>query len=301
MLTYIADNLENTHSWIADQSTVEFCEENIYLNSDASPITGMVSFEDTPHLEEVLNDRDRDEVWQQLLNFSTQTGKTFVMQCAWVKAMVTDPTRMQWTIKNKDDIKNYLDEKITPFMKGVKGLSDKVQMHNEDVKKKGRAETINIAGGGVAFTGTTEADKRSRSVKYLFCDEIALYEKGAFVELIGRTKSFERYYRKVLAVSSRHHKNDEMDANFKTCNTIKEWSTWCSSCNSYFYAGSKHFKYLKKEDYIKDNNITADEFDFQEYKREMLNSSIHIECPSCKHKITNEEKDKNILNKKYKS
>ena len=299
ILRYVGRRLPKLHNWDKDIATVSWCEQNVYMHSDSSPLTGMVRFDDTPYLEDILNDFDRPEVWKQILNFSTQTGKTFAMQCAWAKSMCTDPTRMQWSIKNDNDLEDYLEEKMLPFMRGVKSLQDKLVTLAEDRKKKTRAKSVNVYGGGTTFTGTTAAQRRSKSVKYIFCDEIALYGKGHFLELEGRTKSYERHFRKVMAVSSRKHDGDEMDSAYSTCETKKEWQTWCSSCDEHFYAGSKHFKFLTVSEYLRSQDMDEAEFNLQKYTR-MAIKNVYLECPHCGHKISNTEKDKNIYDRKYK-
>lgn len=217
------------------------------------------------------------------------THNTFSMQCVWAKAMDTDPSRMQWSIKNKDDVGEYLTEKMQPFLRGVRTLGDKIIMLTEEKKKKQKAASIEIPGGGTVFTGTTAAERRSRSVKYYFGDEVALYGKGHLVELIGRTKFFERFHRKVMCVSSRKHEKDEMDDAYSTADCQLEWQTYCSGCGEYFYAGSEHLKFLP---------APQGEFSLDEYRREAI-KDVYIECPHCQYQIYNEEKDKNIWDRKY--
>lgn len=299
ILRYVGRRLPKLHTWDKDVATVEWCEKNVYMHSDSSPLTGMIRFDDTPHIEEVLNDSDRPEVWKQLLNWSTQTGKTLSLQCAWAKSMCTDPTRMQWSIKNNNDIEDYLDEKILPFVRGVKPLQEKLVTLAEDRKKKTRAKSMNVYGGGTTFTGTTAAERRSKSVKYLFCDEIALYGKGHFLELEGRTKAYERHFRKIMAVSSRKYDGDEMDTNYSTCEAKKEWQTWCSSCDQHFYAESKHFKFMTVPEYLRKEGLTEEEFNLQRYTR-LAVQNVYVECPHCGYHISNSEKDQNIYDRKYK-
>lgn len=298
VIRFVGKRVKRLHKWAADVPTTTWCERNIYLNSDASPMAGMVRFDDTPYLEEVLADFDKSHVWMQLLNWSTQVGKTFALSCAWVKAMDTDPARMQWSIKNNKDVGDYLEEKIMPFLRGVKVLRNKIKELSDDTNKKQRAASINILGGGCTFTGTTDAERRSKSVKYLFADEIALYGKGHFVELIGRTKAFERYHRKVLACSSRKHEGDEMDANYSNCETIKEWHTFCPSCEDTFYAGSEHFKFMSRSEWMKLSGQNSETFNLNEYRKFAL-KDVYIECPHCGNHIDNKTKDRLILERKY--
>lgn len=299
VLRYVGKRVKRLHQWEADIGTQEWAEKNIYMHSDSSPLTGMLRFDDTPHLSEILADFDRSEVWKQLLNFSTQTGKTLMLQIAWAKAMCTDPARMQWTIRNSSDVPNYLEEKILPFIRGVKTLQDKILVLAEDKKKKQRAASMNIYGGGVTFTGITAAERRSKTVKYLFSDEIALYDAGNFLELEGRTKAFERHFRKIIAVSSRKRDGDEMDIAYETCELKKEWHTYCPNCEDHFYAKRKHFKFLTKGEFLAQKGLTEETFNLSQYKKEAL-KDVHVECPECFYHISNTEKDQNIFDKKYK-
>jgi len=301
LISHYDPSLLNILKWEKDISTKEWCENNVYLHTDASPTPGMVRFDDTPHIEEVLRDFDKNYVWKQLLNWSTQTGKTFTMQCAWAKSMDTDPARVQWSIKNKNDVGDYLEEKIYPFLRGVDSLQKKIIILSEEKKKKLKAASINIPGGGTTFTGTTDAELRSKSAKYVFADEIALYDKGNFIELEGRTKAFERHFRKIMAVSSRKHLNDEMDVNYKTCETVKEWKTYCQECEEFFYAGSKHLKFMTKTEFMQKFDQKEETYNVQQHVKEAL-KDIYIECPNeeCEHHISNVEKDKNIYDRKYK-
>jgi hypothetical protein len=213
--------------------------------------------------------------------------------------MCTDPARMQWAIKNNKDINDYLEEKILPFVRGVKALQDKMIVLSEDKKKKQRAASMNVYGGGVTFTGTTDAERRSKTVKYLFLDEIALYDSGHFLELEGRTKAFERHFRKIMAVSSRKRDGDEMDVNYSTCELKKEWHTYCPGCYGHFYAKRKHFKFLTKGEFLAKNNVNEEAFNLSQYKKEAL-KEVYVECPECYYRISNAEKDQNIYDKKYK-
>lgn len=298
-LRYVGKRIKRLHKWEPDIATVTWAEKNVYLGSDASPLSGMMRFDETPYLEQVLNDSDRPEVWLQALCWSTQTGKTMSLLVSMAKSLDTDPTRMQFTIKNTSDVVDYIQEKVSPFLRGVKSLKTKVQELSEDAKKKTRASSINVLGGGVSFTGTTASERRSKSVKRLFMDEVSLYAKGTVVELIGRTKAYERFHRKVMLCSSLLYDGDEMSVAYADCEHKMEWNTWCSACDGYFYAGSKHLKFLTKTQWKIDSGQTEETFQLAEYRREAL-KDVYLECPHCSHHISNDEKANNILKKKYK-
>jgi len=297
-LKYVGKRLKSAYKWIPFVPTVTWAEKNVYLNPDTSPITGLINFKYSPHLVEVFNDFDKTHVWKQILNFSTQSGKTLAQQIAMAKALDTDPCRMQWAIPVGSKLGEYIEEKIEPFLRGVKSVKKKMEDYISKEKLRDKRTLIRIPGGGCAFTGTSASEKRSRSVRYIFMDEVALFEAGSFVELEGRTKASEKFFRKVMAVSSRKQDGDELDIAYASCETIKEWHTVCKKCNHNWLAGSNDLKWITPKEYREKFNVPDGEIDISKYKQEAL-KDVYLECPNCSHHIKSHEKDQQILDGKY--
>ncbi len=281
--------------WVEDISTVQWSQENVHLNSDVSPITGYIDLSRTPHLIEILNDRDKHHVWFQSLLASTQVGKTMALFLAIFKELDTDPSMMQLTIPNDKGVADYITTKLDPMLKGVESLQIKIEEFKEDEKTRLKIARKQVGGGMLFILGNTASNRSSKTVKHMFIDEARLFGKGHITELIGRTKSFERFFRKIMVVSSLETADGEESNAYERCDCKKELSIFCPECEHGFYPGSKEFKFLKKSTYLKNNNITEDDFKIKIYK-ELALKEVYVECPECSCHISSTQKDKLIAN-----
>jgi len=286
----------NTFTWEDFVPTDKWTEQNIYLSSDVSPITGYMQLKYTPHLREMMIDYDRTTSWKFTAMFSSQCGKTTSMFALIAKALDTDPTNMQLAIPADNGVQDYIIGKVDPFFAGIKSLKKKFEQFMDVEKKRAVSARKRVAGGNLFITGSSAKERRSRTVKYLFLDEVSLFPVGAVTEFIGRTKFFERFFRKVFLVSTIKDSEDEIVRSYNDSECKKEWSLECPSCGELFHPTSKHFKYCTEEQYMKENDITPDDFDIDKYKNYAKKQNAHLECPHCVHHITSEEKDHQILN-----
>ncbi|WBC28548.1 terminase large subunit [Thiohalocapsa phage LS06-2018-MD03] len=295
---YVGDRTKEAYSWQKPQSTVDWVQSNVRLNADTSPVTGMLNLKYSPHLIEMFNDYDKRQVWKQIGEFSTQCGKTLFLQCCMASKLDRKPTKLQWAIPNESGVSDYILDKIDPFIRGIDSLNAKVEDYTKKEKQRTKRTRIKVAGGDTVFTGTSASSKRSKTVKELYMDEADLFGDGSMIELEGRTKSYEKYGRKVLATSSKSKKNGEISKAGASCEAEKEWRTVCNKCGHHWLAGSEHFKFMTKDEYLKtlDNKNT---FEQVRYKFIAL-KDVYLECPSCSHKIHSRDKDKNILDGNYK-
>jgi len=286
-LKHVGPRLVQAHVWEEDIATAEWATKNIVMNGDVSPFPGPLDFTNTPHIEAILADWDKTHIEQHNILASTQVGKTTILFIVITKALDTDPCMMQLTIPNEKDVTDYVSGKVDPFLRGIKGLQKKLYVHKETEKVRDKTAVKRVAGGLLYILGNTAANRRSKTVKYKFIDEAALFGKGHIEELIGRTKSFEKAFRKIFIVSSPKHKGDEMIAAYENSYCKKEWRMECPSCNTYFYPDSKKFKYMTMKEYADEQGVT--EVDENAYKRE-AEKTAHIKC-DCGYKITSREKD----------
>ena len=298
-LKFIGKRMRTTYKWISKQRTVDWAEENIVFNGDTSPITGALDLSRSPHIIEMLDDFDKTRVWKQIGNYSTQTGKTLWLFIAVGKTLDADPCKIQFAIPNEDAVSNYIEDKAEPFMRGVKSLTEKMEVHADNEKGLRKKKTrIRVPNGDCTFTGSSASSKRSRTVRVMAVDEMDLMVDGSFIELEGRTKAFEKFDRKVLGASSQKRENGEIGKAYKTCETKKEWQTRCKQCNHTWYAGSKHFKWITRKQYAESLEIEPEDIVETNYKTEAL-KDVHLLCPHCDHHISSEEKDNMILDGQY--
>lgn len=263
-------------------------ERNVYLNSDTSPIPGLMDLRYTPHLREMFDDVDKKHVWKGIGKFSTQTAKTTFLLCRMAYVLDTNPGKAQFSIPHEDKVGEYLADKVMPFMNGVESLRAKIEDYKQQEKARLKMSRIKIAGGDVVFTGASASSKRSKTVKEWYGDEVDLMGPGSLVEFEGRTKAFEKFGRKVLATSSQKHKNGEIGRAYESCELKKEWHTPCPHCDHHWLAGSVDLKWPTR----------TDGEDQRTYKSRAL-SDVWVECPECGGKIRTSDKDLGILEGKY--
>jgi phage terminase large subunit GpA-like protein len=295
--TFISDSITSSLSWVEFKETTQWCKDNIYLSSEASPYTGMITFEKTPWIEEILNDWDKPWIEEFDIMASTQVGKTTIEFCCIAKELDTDPCMMQLTTPTEDGVSDYVTTKFDPFFKGVKSLQNKMNLRREEEKTRFKGALKEVPGGKLFILGNTPGNRRSKSVKYIFMDEVALFGSGHVAELRGRTKFFEKTGRKIFLVSSRKHKGDEIELAYKGSYCKKELQVLCKGCKNFFYPTSKHFKYLTRQEYKEINQLEKMD-DRTKYKREAKHTG-RVEC-ECGHSINSRDIENLVREKNVK-
>ncbi len=315
MIKVTGKRLKGVFTWIDFIPTDVYAEENIYLNSDVSPITGYIQLKYTPHLREKFKDYDKTHVWKYTSMSSSQCGKTTYEFCIIAKELDTDPCNMQLAIPADKGVGDYIVKKVDPFFNGIKSLKRKFNEFKEIEKKREVTARKRVAGATWSITGTSARERRSNTVKLMLMDEVSLFPKGAVTELVGRTKSYERFFRKVILVSTikklkaedieddnedKIMSKDEITKAYRDSKCKKEWNLRCPSCDGLFFPTSKDFHYYTLSDYIKEHEVKDDDLDMEEYRTIAKTIEPYVECPICHHNITSEEKDKMILEEKCK-
>ena len=292
-LRYIGERIRKIHKWDKDIATKDWVEQNVYLNSDASPKSGYVDLSVTPHLVELFDDFDRPEVSDIAVESASQNAKTLYLMSLNAKIQCTEPCPIQWMTPTKDAIAKYISEKVEPFNKGVKTYIEKLEDFKADEGIRGKREIKKVAGGSTVYTGTTRTERKSLTIKVWIGDEVAEFPKGSVTEATERTKTYEKFFPKRIAASTIESPEDELHQMAKSCTAIKEFQYICKKCKKTFWAGNKTLKYITKADYLKLKNVNESKYNKEDHK-DMAKKSGHVECPHCKHKITNDEKDKMV-------
>ena len=294
-LTFSGVRLKKIYKWSPFKPTAEWVEENVKLDSASSPISGNMRLRYTPHVIEVFEDRDRPDVYKQVLMWSSQTAKTVTLFNMVAKELDTDPTPCQLMIPTSTAIPRYLDKKLNPFLNGIKSLKTKTMDYTSTEKLRNRGSEIRVAGGGLSVTGSSRGDRKSLSIKYFYADEIAEFEAGAVSEAIERTKSYSKFFRKILLVSTMESPNDEINTQFEACDTHKQFEIVCTHCNDFFYPKPDHLQYLSITDYKLPTETVLEQ---ATYKSKAM-SNVYLQCPNCNGHITSDMRDRGLLNKEY--
>lgn len=274
----------------------EWARKKIYFPSqDISPIVGPFEIKYSPQYILLFQLMDRPEVSDIYAKWASQSGKSlFEMICVGYK-LDTEPANVLYMQPIKDDVPKILRLKVNPVLKCIKDLWQKFEDYRVTEAIRTKDAIKQLAGGSLVVSGSSVKERKSLTVPMLVGDEIAEFDSGAFKEASERTKAFSKFFPKRIGVSTIVHPKDEICVHFENCEAIMEWRYKCPGCNDNFYPSRKTFKFLEKEDYLEQNNISEIDFKKAEYKREAL-KEVYIECPHCKCKINNKEKDRLILN-----
>lgn len=296
-LAHIGRRLKQAYKWEKFKPTKEWVEENVELKSDAAAMSGPMQLKYTPHLIEMFDDYDRPEVWKQVLMVSSQTQKTTYQFCCAAKSLDKEVAPGQLMIPTAKGIPRYLTKKLNPFMDGVKSVKSKMIDYSTTEKLRNRGAELRVPGGGLSVTGSSPGERKSLSVKYFFADEIGEFDEGAVPEAEERTKTFEKFFRKIILASTRVSPNDEISREFYTCETKKRLEIQCFHCGKFFYPDHTNIKYLKKHEYAENNGLALEDVEFSSYLIEGA-KSVKLECEHCKTGMTTAQKDRQVLNKK---
>jgi phage terminase large subunit GpA-like protein len=172
-------------------------------------------------------------------------------------------------------VADFVSEKFDPFVDGIATLKERISTKQaEDSLRLKRAIKL-VPGGRISFVGNTAINRRGKTVKYCFMDEVALYEHSDVEEFKSRTKSFEGLGRKIFIVSSSMYKGDPIQTAYYDAYCKKELHVVCDKCEKSFYPTVNHFKYMTKKEYLESN----EEFNLLQYKREAIKTArVQCEC-----------------------
>jgi len=295
----IVEELNEALHFPKDIATKDWIFDNIIFDSEASPLTGNFSTKTTPHLDKLFEFFDDIMVREIIMMWSSQTSKTTALLCMSTKALVTDPCKIQFMIPTRDQISDYLDDKYNPFIDSCKALIDIRHEVLDKKKKRIKGSSVIVPGGGLTITGSGRKDAKSKSVKYFFGDEIAEFAEGAVTKAEQRVKFYENHFSKVVLASTVEEVNDEITKKINKTQLLLEWRTPCVQCGKTFYATSKQLKFLTISEYLSESNIKDNEYQVSKHVAKAFKHGVHLECPHCKHKITTQERNRNILLGRY--
>ena len=294
--TFISDKIISALEWGDFNGTPQWCTENIIMSSEVSGRTGYLSFDKYPWSQEILEDWDRDNLEEYNMWASTQVAKTTIQFCCIASTLSESPCMVLFVMASDKMVSDFVSEKFDPFMEGIEVLKDNISVKQQEDKSRLKNAVKIVPGGRVSFVGNTAINRRGKTVKHVFMDEVALYEHGDVEEFKSRTKSFEGLGRKIFIVSSPMYNGDPILTAYDNSYCKKELHIFCEKCDNSFYPESKHFHYEKETDYkIK----VGDDYRKIDYKREAIKSA-HTKCPHCENKIYSKDLENYIREKRVK-
>ena len=235
---------------------IEWMEENVVLvNSEKS---GNYRFEDVHYFREIVRDFFRPEVRELHVKSSAQVGKTQLIVGLIAYLIYNDPSPMLFITANDDLVEDFSKMK---FMKTMKASNLAGALSEE-------SNTIHLKAfpGGSLFLASSVNEKSmiSRSLKYIFCDEVSRWENAnAFNLLRSRVKTFP--LAKLMTFGNPSVKGSCLTSSLYDMGDGNRYHVQCPRCSRWVEFVFKHLKYKGEE-------------------------RIHYQCQKCKGRIYEEEK-----------
>jgi len=271
------DNLlKETLKPIPDVSITDWCEQNLVLPPEMSSESGAYRLDRTPYLIDIVNCLHPTSPYKEIVFYAgTQLGKTQALICAISYLISNSPANMLFGFSNNDQLKNFVQSRLNPFIDANPNLKSKFITS----RKNEKAETVRkktFAGGSLYFASAeAPASFRSNPCRYVFADEIDSYPldakgEGSPIDLARRrTSSFNDIGYKIYLCSTTTNKASQIKAEYEKTD-MRELYFECPECGELQTLEFSRFSWIVDGLSVKD---------------------VWYECPHCKAKIRNEQKE----------
>lgn len=305
-LSFEAPNIDRILGWKPFIGSQNWFEDEIVLLSGAKQ--GRYNSDNLPHVKRIFKEIDKLSVVVITLMTSSQTSKTTVGIGAILKYIDTEPNDALIMFPRDNELSKMYDNKVKKLLDGCSSISAKVEVSQQEEKRKSRAFGLNILGSILNIVATNNT--KSVSTKFNYFDEVAEFPPGKLEEAMERAKSFDGTGEKFFITSTQHATkdgDDDINYYFNISELKLQYWACCSSCNEHFYPEPETLVYPILEDWQKDEGFDLEEIDENKRKFKILSNYISyarartaIKCPHCSHEMTNNERRRQILDDKFK-
>lgn len=269
----------------------EWVEENVILTPDISRFSGKFSYELSPYAKEMIDVLHPSDPTRMIAVMKgAQSGITqgvIVPGMAWIIA--EHPDNFLFTASDKEIAKKTINTRFDPLMKSS-GLSHLIRPNviRSQGKRSGDTDfSKEFAGGNAIIEGTNNAGKfRFFSVKTVFMDDFdnaprADKTEGSIRKLVeGRQTSYGNLA-KTLFVSTPTITQTSNVYEMYLQGDQRKWHWPCPDCGDYVPAEWQ----IKQED----GSYAGIVWELDENLK-LIEESVFYKCPSCGHKISNQDK-----------
>ena len=269
----------------------KFATTHVMLKgTKVSPFPGRLNLARSPQLRKVFEILDRVEARQIWLKWASQTGKTLALSIPAAKSIYEGKGYIHWIYPTKDKVADLIRLKFDPTMKSIPVVWSMFRDYLSEEKLRDKRTFKETADGGVYITGVTANDLKSISVPLTIGDEIGEMPKGTMSEAEERQKSFTRVFPRTIGASTIVSPDDEINIGYDSAECKLEYHFFCPDCKKSFNDHLENFKYLTKEAYAKQNNISVDDIEEQQHIKKAIETA-HLECPNCSRAIYEKERE----------
>lgn len=209
------------------RGAVEWCEDYV-MEIPFSPIPGRFRCENTPMLREIIEAITSPRVRTVSVVAAVQSGKTLAAELAMAYIIPNMPGPALWVTAKDDDAKTEGESRLQPLFENCPPV--KALFPADKNKKRNRAIFF---GNGMPLWLVGANNRRnlqSRSIRWLFGDEVWLWPAGRLAEAEARVSAFGRLG-KCVFFSQGSVAGDDCDRKFKATDQ-REWYYRCPECGT---------------------------------------------------------------------
>lgn len=304
-LSFEAPSIDRILDWKPFIKSQNWFENEIILLSGAKQ--GRYNANNLPHVKRIFQEIDKLSVVVITLMTSSQTSKTTIGIGSILKYIDTEPNDALIMFPRDNELSKMYDNKVKKLIDGCSSLSAKLEISQQEEKKKSRAFGLNILGIILNIVATNNT--KSVSTKFNYYDEVAEFPPGKLEEAMERGKTFDGTGEKFFITSTQHATkdgDDDINHYFNISELKLQYWANCPHCNEHFYPEPSTLVYPTLDEWQKDLGFSLEEIeegkrifkilsDYVSYSRERAS----IQCPYCSHKMSNKERRKQILDEKF--
>jgi hypothetical protein len=253
----------------------------------------------TPWLKEIIEEFTKNQ-WEEITAQSCVQGcKSQGVQVMASWAMRFAPGPMMINCQTDDDAKDFARERFNPMIESVPEIAARLPV---DRSKKSQC-SISLSDMFVLIQGANENNLQSKSIRWLFNDEVAFWAKGARNPGLldhARKRTTQYWNRRRVNVSTAGEKGCDLDMAFEAGDK-REWHLACPDC------GQLNLPLWERVKWPKDGTVEVPDdklgtktepvkFENGDWNFKAIKHGAWFECAHCKKEHKHTEEAHRIMN-----
>lgn len=219
----------------------------------------------TPWLKEVAEEFTQNK-WEEITAMCcVQGAKTILIQVLAAWAIRFAPAPMMINCQTDDDAKDFARERFNPMIESDPAIVARLPV---DRSKKSQC-SISLSDMFVLIQGANLSNLQSKSIRWLFNDEIFLWKAGLLDHARKRTTQY--WNRRRVNCSTAGDKDCDLDRAFEAGDK-REWHLLCPACNALNTPKWERIKWPKTGDVKLENG---------EWNYRAVKDQTYFECEHC--------------------
>ncbi|MBP3302896.1 MAG: phage terminase large subunit family protein [Opitutales bacterium] len=264
-----------------ENGATRWCEEHIH-EIPYSPIPGRFRRDNNPMIPEIIEAIVSPRVRSVSVVASVQSGKTLAAELSLAYIVANLPGPALWVTAKDDDAKTEGESRLLPLLENCPPA--KKLFPTDKNKKRNRAVFFENGMTLWLVGANNRRNLQSRSIRWLFGDELWLWPQGRLREAEARVSAFGRLG-KCVFFSQGSIAGDDCDRKFQATDR-REWHFCCPECGAL-----QAYKWENIHWDAAAKNETTGEWDFRRVK-----ATANLSCEVCGHAFRDTPGERSRLN-----